>query len=103
MTGRISNVDGSDVDAVGSATIDPASRVDGCAFLCCPCGRIPTGHVLNVGLHVRERAADADVRIPGVVNANGGDLDPIATVVRLDQQGLPHAVVGKWHYWLNRI
>jgi hypothetical protein len=69
-------------------TIDPAPRVDGRAFLRCLCGRLPTPHDLDVGVHVRERVADTDVRVPGAVNANGGDLDPVAAVVALDQQSL---------------
>ena len=60
-------------------------------FLCGLCGRLPTGHVLNVGLHVRERAADADGRIPAVAHLNGVDLDPVAAIVRLDAQSSPQA------------
>ena len=75
-------------------TIDPAPRVDGRAFLRCLCGRLPTRHDLDVGLHVPERAADMDVRIPGVVNANGGDRDPVAAVVGLDQQSFPAGAAG---------
>jgi len=75
-------------------TIDPAPRVDGRAFLRCLCGRLPTRDDLDVGLHVRERVADTDVRIPGAVNANCGDLDPVAAVVGLDQQSFPGGAAG---------
>jgi hypothetical protein len=72
----------------------PAPRVDGRAFLRCLCGRLPTRHDLDVGLHVPKRAADTDARIPGAGNANGGDLDPVAAVVGLDQQSFSAGAAG---------
>jgi len=66
--------------------LDPPPRVDHAAFL----GDLGRGlsacDALDVGLILREHAADADLGIPRAVYVLRVDLDPVAEVVSLDEQ-----------------
>ena len=67
--------------------IDPPPCVDHAAFLGHLRGGLPARDALDVWLVLREHAADSDLDVPRAVNVLGGDLDPVAAVVSLDQQG----------------
>jgi len=84
--------------------VDPPPRVDHAPFLSDLGSGLPACDALDVGLVLREHAADADLGIPRAINVLRGDLDPVPAIVRLDQQGAPsrRLIVSPLWCWRQR-
>jgi hypothetical protein len=67
-------------------TIDPPPRPEVARLLGLDRRSFAARDLLDVRLHVGQRAANADARVPGRVNELRDDLEPKATVVGDDDQ-----------------